>query len=337
MTMAAESPTARLASLLSDEFPPRRIADNLFVAQDAPLGAAQIQTRDVFAAKWAETAHGGDAFNRIFSKQMRWYFELYGFRDESDLTRYLSCCQTIVDCGTGTGFKAAWFAKLAPHATVIGVDISDSVYASAEYYRATVPNLLFLKGDIGNMPYFKEAVFDFVNCDQVIHHTSDPVVTFRELVRITRPSRDLACYVYRRKALPRELLDEYFRQACKAMSHKDLMNLSNQLTDLGHLLSTLDDHLLDIPDIPALQIKGGQMTIQRFIYWNFLKCYWDAEVGRDGSVMTNFDWYSPSQAQRFSEDEFRGWIRASNLEEIFFHSEPACYSGRFRRSNRKIA
>lgn len=46
------------------------------------------------------------------------------------------------------------------------------------------------------------------------------------------------------------------------------------------------------------------------IYWNFIKCFWNEELGYDTSVATNFDWYSPSNAKRYSEEE-------------------ACYSGRF--------
>src|SRR5262249_39840289 len=150
-------------------------------------------------------------------------------------------------------------------------------------------------------------------------------------VRITTPGRDLTCYVYRKKALPRELLDERFREACKSMSNDALMELSRQLTDLGRLLSQFDDRPIDIPVVPALGIEGGRMTVQRFIYWNFLKCYWNEEIGYDGSIMTNFDWYSPSQAMRFSEVEFRTWIDAAQLETAHFHRETACYSGRFRR------
>jgi len=74
------------------------------------------------------------------------------------------------------------------------------------------------------------------------------------------------------------------------------------------------------------------MTVQRFLYWNFLKCYWNEEQGEHNSVMINYDWYSPSQAFRYSEEEFRTWIVKEQLQEIHFHKEQACYSGRFLKN-----
>ncbi len=80
--------------------------------------------------------------------------------------------------------------------------------------------------------------------------------------------------------------------------------MSEQLTELGRRLSALKVDI-DVPEIPELGIKGGRYDIQRFIYWNFLKCFWNADLGTETSVLTNFDWYSPSNARRFSESEIR--------------------------------
>ena len=104
--------------------------------------------------------------------------------------------------------------------------------------------------------------------------------------------------------------------------------MSEQLTELGRRLSDLRVSF-EAPDIPSLGIKGGQVDVQRFIYWNFLKCFWNPELGRETSVVTNFDWYSPSNAQRFSEAEVRAIVAASGMTERSFHAEEACYSGRF--------
>jgi hypothetical protein len=46
-------------------------------------------------------------------------------------------------------------------------------------------------------------------------------------------------------------------------------------------------------------------------------------------VVTNFDWYSPSNARRFSEKEVRDLVSTNNLIDTFFRIEEACYSGRF--------
>jgi hypothetical protein len=104
--------------------------------------------------------------------------------------------------------------------------------------------------------------------------------------------------------------------------------MAEQLTELGRRLSALKVEF-EAPDIPELGIKGGHYDVQRFIHWNFLKCFWNAELGPETSVITNFDWYSPSNARRFSEHEVRAMVRDNGLTANFFHAEEACYSGRF--------
>lgn len=104
--------------------------------------------------------------------------------------------------------------------------------------------------------------------------------------------------------------------------------MSEQLTELGKRLSSLKI-TFECPDIPVLGIKGGHYDIQRFIYWNFIKCFWNEQLGQETSVVTNFDWYSPSNARRFSELEVRSIVNANSMDVRFFHTEDACISGRF--------
>lgn len=286
----------------------------------------QQQTNEVFSDKWERYAQSSEQ-EHLYEFQRKWYLELYGFNTEEELRRYLSRCEVILDAGCGLGYKAAWFAELAPHALVVGIDYSSAARQAAENYRQ-FSNLFFVQGDIAETG-FPDSSVSFVSCDQVIMHTENPEVTFAELARICeRENGQFACYFYAKKALPRELLDDYFRTECLRMSREDLWKMSEQLTELGRRLSELKV-TFNAPDIPALGIKGGEYDIQRFIYWNFAKCFWNPDLGLDTSLSTNFDWYSPSNAKRFSESEVRELIRANGMAERFFHSEPACYSGRF--------
>ena len=108
------------------------------------------------------------------------------------------------------------------------------------------------------------------------------------------------------------------------------MDLSEQLTVLGKKLSELKIEI-NFPDIPLLGIKGGRQNLQRFVYWNFLKCFWNEENGFKNSQMINYDWYSPSQAFRYSKEEFKRMLQDNKLSTVFFHQEHACYSGRFTK------
>jgi hypothetical protein len=108
-----------------------------------------------------------------------------------------------------------------------------------------------------------------------------------------------------------------------------MWEFSSQLTELGKRLSELNI-TFDSPDIPLLGIKGGTYDIQRFIYWNFLKCFWKDDWGFELSKSTNFDWYAPSNAKRFSKDEFLSMSNDNNMEVVNIHSEEANHSARFR-------
>lgn len=305
---------------------PVTVACNFAVRTDASLHTNQQQTNDVFSDKW-EKYDQSDEKQRLYEFQRNWYLKLYGFETENALRAYLATCDVIFDAGCGLGYKAAWFAELAPHALVIGMDFSGAALHAAHNY-AHLPNLFFVQGDIANTG-LRDGSVSYASCDQVIMHTENPERTFAELARIShRPGGQVACYFYAKKALPRELLDDHFRTACSHLSKNELWLMSEQLTELGRRLTGLKVSF-EAPDIPALGIKGGTYDVQRFIYWNFLKCFWNAELGPETSLVTNFDWYSPSNARRFSEKEVRDIVSANDLAEIFFHSEEACYSGRF--------
>jgi ubiquinone/menaquinone biosynthesis C-methylase UbiE len=299
---------------------------NFAVQDDTSSHSNQQQTNEVFSDKWNKF-DGSDEKEKLYEFQRDWYLKLYGFQSQEALQEYLASCNVVLDAGCGLGYKAAWFAQLAPRTLVIGMDFSEAAQRAAETYR-DLDNLFFIRGDIAKTG-LRDGSVDYVSCDQVIMHTEDPLATFAELARIAKnPGGQVACYFYAKKALPRELLDDYFRIHCANIPRERLWVMSEQLAVLGRRLSELNVSF-EVPDIPELNIKGGVYDIQRFIYWNFLKCFWNPQLGMETSVVTNFDWYSPSNARRFSEQEVRDLVARNRLAEEFFHAEEACYSGRF--------
>jgi len=308
--------------------PVQLINNTILIGQKEKIPVNQTQTQQAFSDKWAEVERFKSR-EKLYKFQFDWFLKLYGFESEKILAEFLSKCKYIIDTGCGLGYKSAWFAKLAPRAMVIGIDISDAVDIAARNY-AGISNLYFLKADIANTKIKPDSI-DFVICDQVIMHTEIPEKTFAHLSSITSKNGEFACYVYSRKALPRELIDDYFRKVTHEVDKSDMWRLSEQLTELGKRLSELNVQF-ESPDIPLLGIKGGKYDIQRFIYWNFLKCFWRADWGYELCTSTNYDWYAPSNAKRFSKDEFLHLVRENNLQVKYFHEEEACYSGRFVKS-----
>jgi len=286
------------------------------------------QTQQSFNVKWeALKEEKSDEDETWKNFQKNWYLKLYGFESEESLKAFLSDKALIVDAGCGKGYKAAWFAKLSPDSIVLGVDVSTSVIESSQRYRE-IENLYFIQADIAQMP-LADASVDFISCDQVLHHTPDPPSTLTEFRRCIKKGSSLCTYVYAKKALPRELLDEYFRSAVHGLKEDELWSLSKKLTDLGRMLTELKI-TLDFPEIKELGIKGGPQDLQRFIYWNFIKCFWNEQLGREPSVSCNFDWYAPSIAFRYSLAEFLTMSKAAGFENTFLHQEEACHAGMFK-------
>ena len=304
--------------------------NNVYVISDESTFENQEQTNKAFSDKWNEyDKENFDEKKKLFEFQKKWYLKLYGFSDEQRLKSYLCDKSIILDAGSGLGYKAKWFADLSPNSLVIGMDYSNSVFLAAKNYIDT-QNLIFVKNDIANTK-IKTNSIDYISCDQVLHHTENPQKTIMEFNRILSNNSELAVYVYAKKALPRELIDDYFREKSKSISKKDMWNLSEQLTELGKKLSELKIEI-DVPEIPLLGIKSGKIDLQRFIYWNFLKCFWNEELGKQTSISTNYDWYSPSNAFRYNKDEFELLLKNANFEIKPYHSEEACHSGRFAKT-----
>ena len=300
-----------------------------WIAHEVPDGSANEQhTNSAFSEKWLtleQDAEDTEPWKRL---NLQWYLKCYGYESEEAFAAFLRAQRLVLDAGCGPGYKAAWFARLAPETTIVAMDLTDAARLAGKRY-GHLPNFVAVKGDIADTP-FRDAVFDFISCDQVLHHTDCPPDTVREFARILKPAGQLNTYVYAKKALPRQLLDDHLLDYAKQLSTDEIWALSDQLTQLGKTLSELNIQI-DVPDMPALGIKGGRQDLQRFIYWNFAKCFWNEEHGYEASKMINFDWYSPSNAYRYSRDEFVAMLAAGGFTPDFLYSEEACHTGRFRR------
>jgi ubiquinone/menaquinone biosynthesis C-methylase UbiE len=309
----------------------KEIEPGFFVIENKKsINETQSHTNNAFSEKWQVYSQEDVAEQeKLFDFQKRWFLDLYGFQDEKLLAEHLRRFEYILDAGCGLGYKAAWFARLAPNSKVIGIDFSSASYNAYQRYKDEFSNLVFAKGDIANT-LLDAGSIGFTVCDQVIMHTDDPRKTLSELSRITSHEGQVCCYWYRKKALPRELLVDYFRDNTSKLSTEELWVLSKEVLELGRMLSDLEVEA-NFPDLPSLGITGGKMDLQRFIYWNFIKCFWNEELGYSTSLSTNFDWYSPVNAKRFSELEIKDDLENAALKEIFWHEEEACFSGRFSK------
>lgn len=271
----------------------------------------QAGTAASFGAKWEQVRD--DDKPQLSEFQFRWYDERYGWGDETRLGDHLASCRHILDAGSGLGYDAARYARLSD-GDVVGLELTDSV-SIADRDHGTAPNLSFVQGDIMAPPFAPHS-FDFVVSDQVIHHTPDCARAFATLAALVAPGGQLSVYVYKQKGLIRELADDHIREQTTRMSVAECMEFSEQITELGRELSALDATITLERGVPLLGIPAGEHNVQRLIYWHFLKCFWNDDLGEHQSVMGNFDWYHPPYASRHTPDEVRQWCAQAGLDVL---------------------
>ena len=139
------------------------------IGEQQSINDTQTLTNDAFSEKWKiYSAEEITEQEKLFEFQRRWFLELYGFEDEKDLAEHLQSVEYILGAGCGLGYKAAWFATLAPNSKVIGIDFSSASYTAYQRYKDELPNLFFAKGDIANT-LLPNGSIGFTVCDSSNH------------------------------------------------------------------------------------------------------------------------------------------------------------------------
>jgi SAM-dependent methyltransferase/uncharacterized protein YbaR (Trm112 family) len=265
------------------------------------------QTERSFSAKWKRAPEYRRRTGPFYT---RWYLDRYGFKDLVGLSSFLAGKQRILDAGTGLGRDAMLYAEHL-RAEVFGIDISEGIFTAHRELK-DVPNLRLIRADLTRLP-FPPACFDFIACDQVLHHTPDPPESLRGLVSRLRSGGHIAFYVYRKKGPIREFCDDFLRAATTEMTEEECYRFAEAITGLGRTL-TSKRVTVEIPeDIPLLEIKAGQYDLQRFFHWQIFKCVWNDEFDWESNVIVNFDWYHPKDAHRYTVDDVQAWCREERL------------------------
>lgn len=280
-----------------------------------PESVTQTQTVKSFAQKWEKHTYYREHTADFYTK---WFLERYGLPDLDGMRAMLDDAAYILDAGTGSGRDALMFAQNS-NATVFGLD---TARAALDRVKEQIdhPRISFVHADLNSMP-FPDGFFDFISCDQVIHHTADPRATFEVLRRKLKPGGLICCYVYRKKAVIREFTDDYVRERIQDLPIDEAMQVCEGITQLGRTLAKLNVTIDVEQDIPVLGIKKGKQDLQRFIHWNVMKCFWNDEFDAFTNNLINFDWYHPENCFRYSPEEFREWfdegwdIQTLNVQE----------------------
>lgn len=270
-----------------------------------------------FRDKWEKNSHAFYAETlRPGSDTQRWILERNGFENGESFAKHLVGRKRILDAGCGNGRVTALLRSLAADMTeVVGVDLVAADVARENF--KDVPHTHFETRDlIGDLSGLGE--FDFIYCQEVLHHTSDPERGFKNLCGLLTRDGEIAIYVYKQKAPAREFVDDYIRERIAAMPYEEAMAQCRQITAFGKAISEASLKVT-VPRVESLGIDAGEYDVQRLIYHFFAKCYWNPDISYEENVLVNYDWYHPQIATRHTLEEVKGWFNNEGLEVIHEH------------------
>jgi ubiquinone/menaquinone biosynthesis C-methylase UbiE/uncharacterized protein YbaR (Trm112 family) len=273
-----------------------------------------VKTEDAFSAKW-KNHHDNHQAKEWTSFQQKWFLDRFGWKTLTNFKNFLKSKKIILEAGTGVGNTAKLLSSNSS-STVFAIDASKSIeFAHKKYGKSK--NIHFLQADLRNLP-FKKQLFDFILSDQVLHHTDNTKTSFTYLTKFLKKNSFISIYVYNKKAPIREFADDFIRKTTVNMSVKECIEFSKDMSILGKNLLKINKKISIPKDIPLLGIKKGTYDIQRFIYWHFLKCFWDPSNNLERSIGVNFDWYYPKFAFRHTPEEVKKWFKDTNVKITYF-------------------
>lgn len=287
----------------------------------------QLQTMDAFSYKWKKR----DTYDSPSARSVatRWLVGKYGFESLESWVNHFAFYETILDVGCGSGFSSSLWLD-TPYwkgqSQWIGVDISTAVDTALERL-GHIPNTYFVQADALHLP-FRDNSIGMIFSEGVLHHTPSTRDALFSCARVLAKGGEIHFYVYRRKGPIREFTDDYVRQQIALLSDEEAWDVMRSLTRLGQILWETRADVSLKEDIPLLGIKAGQYAIQRFIYWNFAKLYWNPELSFEENVHINFDWYRPKYAHRQTAEQVRLWCEEAHLNIKWFHEQESGFTVR---------
>lgn len=275
------------------------------------MSADTNNTERSFRDKWEQNS--GLAFEQTLSETAeigRWILTRNGWNNHAGLRAYLADKKNILDAGCGNGRVTALLcAHRAGGAKVTGIDLVAAKVA-AENLREAKNTAFHTKNLLGDLDDI--GPFDFIYCQEVLHHTGDAAAAFHSLARRLAPGGEFAIYVYKLKAPIREFTDDFVREKIAVLPYEEAMAACRQLTALGKALAE-NPGTVDVPAVDLLGIEAGEHTFQRFVYHFFAKLFWNPGLTFEENTAINYDWYHPQNCTRHTVEEVRGWFAASGL------------------------
>ncbi len=307
-----------LSGAMQPELPDFSARHGLAPRADAPPSKAaekQAKTNVTFSDKWHRfRSYGIKPAHEEFL--FGWYTKKFGLGDRSDLPGFYADRGRVLEVGPGSGFNTRFIARHC-RGEVFALDISEAAHTTFENTRS-LANCSVVQADLMAAP-FPDAFFDLIIADGVLHHTPDTKAAVEALYRKVRPGGQFFFYVYRQMGAARRFTDGHIRDTFTGLAPEQCYEACEALTELGRELSRLNATITLTKPIDVLGIPAGVHDVQRLLYYNFVKCFWNEAFDYETNNMVNFDWYHPHDAWQHTHAEVEGWIEELGAVEYRFN------------------
>jgi SAM-dependent methyltransferase/uncharacterized protein YbaR (Trm112 family) len=290
---------------------------NLTYRADAGSARAadQAETAKTFSDKWTRFKDYG-----LLPEHQRflfqWYCEKFGLRSMEELRDFYRKRRQVLECGPGSGVNTRFIAENC-EGEVFALDVSAAAFTTFEN-TAHLKNCTVLQADLMQAP-FVDAKFDFIIADGVLHHTPNTRAAVEALYCKLAPGGQFFFHVYKKMGAARQFADAYIRERFTQLSPEECYAACEAITELGRELSHLGAKITLNKPIPLLGIPAGTHDVQRLLYYNFIKCFWNDAFDFETNNMVNFDWYHPHHAWQHDREEVEGWLQALGVKDYVFN------------------
>jgi SAM-dependent methyltransferase len=273
---------------------------------ESSVPAEQALTNVTFSDKWRRFGNYGlEAAHQQFL--FGWYCKKFGLPDVDAIRAFYRDRDRILEVGPGSGFNTRFMAENC-RGEVFALDVSDAAFTTFDNTRH-LANCTVVQADLMDSPFPDES-FDLIVADGVLHHTPNTHEAVLALYQKLKPGGQFFFYVYRKMGAARRFADAYIRERFTKLAPEECYAACEGITELGRELSRLNASIVLEKGVPVLGIPAGTHNVQRLLYYNFLKCFWNEAFDFETNNMVNFDWYHPHNAWQHDEEEVAGWLHA---------------------------
>lgn len=276
---------------------------------------------DFFNYKWERVPDWGEATE---TKYRNWYLRKYNFESSNELAEFLDTRSKCADIGSGLGRDVKFFRELAPTLEITAVDQSEPAlkviserYPSVQVVRQDITNSQEMLDDLGDG-------FDFISCDQVLHHTPNPLQVLKTFASMLAEGGVLHFFVCAKKNEYRDLVDDVLMHHARNLTPERLWQFAETVTTLGKELHEIHEGEVEFRD-------RSYESLQNFVHNQVFRCWYDPAIPFELSVSSNYDWFSNNP--RYSVSEVESWMAdlSKSLELVNLYSDDACVAVVARR------